>query len=69
MSVTEIIDELPKLSAQEREAILHRIEEIDGIDETPEMLAAIDEGRRSLEIQGGIPAQEVRKQITTWVTS
>jgi hypothetical protein len=37
------------------------------IEESPEFLAAVDEGIRSIEAQGGIPAEEVRRQIATWV--
>jgi hypothetical protein len=38
------------------------------IDESPELLAAIDDGIRSIEAAGGIPAEEVRRQIGTWVS-
>jgi hypothetical protein len=37
------------------------------IEESPELLAAVDEGIRSIETQGGIPAEEVRRRIATWV--
>jgi len=42
MSITEILDELPKLKLEERDVILHRIEELDELA-SPAMLAAIDE--------------------------
>jgi predicted transcriptional regulator len=38
------------------------------VEESPELLAAIDEGIRSIETEGGIPEEEVRKQIATWIT-
>ena len=38
-------------------------------DESPEQLAAIDEGVRSIDSDGGVPAEEVRRRIATWVTS
>jgi len=49
MSVTEIIQELPKLSAEDRDLLRQELEEryITDFAETPEMLAAIDEGLRS----------------------
>jgi len=36
------------------------------IVESPELLAAVDEGIRSIESHGGIPAEEVRRRIATW---
>lgn len=36
--------------------------------ETPEMLAAIDEGERSLLEEGGIPIEEVRRDLDRWIT-
>jgi hypothetical protein len=36
--------------------------------ETPEMLAAIDEGVKSLETEPTIPAEEVRSKIKGWAT-
>ena len=38
------------------------------MEETPEMLAAIDEGIRSLETEPTIPIEEVRKKIKGWAT-
>jgi hypothetical protein len=38
------------------------------VEETDEMLAAVDEGIRSIEEQGGTPAEEVRKLIPKWIT-
>ena len=65
MSVTEILEELPKLKDEERHLLLERLNELEmsklpeGFEETPEMLAAIDEGIRSLEEHGSIPAEVV----------
>jgi hypothetical protein len=36
--------------------------------ETPEMLAAIDDGLRSLETEPKLSAEDVRRNIRTWVT-
>ena len=38
------------------------------VEETDEMLAAVDEGIRSIAEQGGTPAEEVRKLIPKWIT-
>jgi hypothetical protein len=46
MSLTEILEELPKLKTEERDTILHRIEELDELA-SPEMLAAIDQADAS----------------------
>jgi len=46
MSVREILEELPRLDAGERQTVFRRLIEIDPaleVEETPEMLAAIDE--------------------------
>ena len=66
MSMTEILDELPRLNDGERRAILHRLAELDPgivLDETPEMLAAIDAGIRSMERGPGVPLAEARQPI------
>lgn len=64
MSVREILEELPRLDVESRRAIFERLVEIDPAleaDEPPEMLAAIDEGIRSLDVGEGIPIEEVRR--------
>jgi hypothetical protein len=38
------------------------------VEETDEMLAAVDKGIRFIEDQGGTPAEEVRKLIPKWIT-
>ena len=37
-------------------------------EETPEMLAAIDEADRSLAEEGGVPVEEVRRNMRRWIT-
>jgi len=37
--------------------------------ETPAMLAAIDEAERSLAEEGGVPVEEVRKNLRQWITA
>jgi hypothetical protein len=36
--------------------------------ETPAMLAAIDEAERSLAREGGVPVEDVRKNLRSWIT-
>jgi hypothetical protein len=72
MNLAEIIEELPKLTAEERQAIYRQIEELDGepqFEATEEMRAAIDEATRSLEAGKGIPLEEVRQRfLAKWAT-
>lgn len=70
MSVTEILEELPKLSPTDQNLIRERIDELlmAEFEETPEMLAAIDEGIRSAESEPGYPAQAVRPELSSWFT-
>jgi hypothetical protein len=72
MSALEILDELPRLSHEERLAIYQRIAEMEGIEpdieESPEMLAAIDEGRRARENGKAYSPQDARDLIAQWVT-
>ena len=65
MSVTKILEELPKLKSEERHTLFVRLNELEvaDIEETPEMLAAIDEGIRSLEQHGGIPFEVVQSRL------
>lgn len=37
-------------------------------EETPEMLAFIDEGIKSAEEKGTIPLEEVRKKLPQWIS-
>ena len=64
MSLTEILDELPKLKTEERDTILHRIEELDDLA-SPEMLAAIDEADASPSDQD-LSAEEMRQKVKAW---
>jgi hypothetical protein len=36
--------------------------------ETPAMLAAIDEAERSLAEEGGVPIEDVRRNLSQWIT-
>ena len=57
MSFAEILDELHRLTPEERQAIYRLIEDIDGeprFDATEEMRAAIDAATQSLEAGNGV---------------
>ncbi len=65
MSVTEILDEISKLPAEERHLVAERLEELEAaeIEESPEFIAALEEGIRSLEKHGGPPLEEVATRL------
>lgn len=69
MSLTEILEELPKLSPQDVEAVYQRAEEIlHHQPASPGLLAAIDEALATPEDQD-TPAEEVRGMIKEWAYS
>lgn len=71
MSAAEILDELQKLTPAELQLVQERIlelEERQEVEETPELLAAIDEGLRSLESEATYTAEEVRAKIAQWTS-
>ncbi len=70
MSTAEILDELPRLARDEREKVWQRLEEIElaEIEETPEMLAAIDAGRKSIRAGKGVSIEEARRLVAQWTT-
>jgi hypothetical protein len=70
MSFTEILEELPKLSPEELNAVQRKLDELheSSFEETPEMLAAIDEGIRSLREEGSIPIEDVIREFKSWNT-
>ena len=66
MSLDEILQELPKLTDYEREELLARLLEWNGIsdiEETPELLAAIDEGTWSAENEPMSSLEDVKKRL------
>jgi 7,8-dihydro-6-hydroxymethylpterin-pyrophosphokinase len=66
MSVREILEELPRLDASERQTVLRRLIEIDPaleVEETPEMLSAIDEAVRSFDAGKGVGIEEARRRL------
>lgn len=66
-TVAEIEAAIETLSLDEQREIADWINTL-LIDETPEMLAAIDEGIRSLETEPAVPLEEVRRKIKGWAT-
>ena len=70
MSMTEILDELPKLSVEERQLLFQRLSELTlgEIEETPEMLAAIDEARAEPSTTD-VSAEELRRDVIRWARS
>ncbi len=66
MSTSEILNELPKLKAADRWAILQRLSELETkeeIDPSTEMAAAIETGLRSAENERCYTVDEVRAKI------
>lgn len=66
MTVSDILDALPRLEPDDRELILRRLMQFDAggeLAETPEMLAAIDAGIRSMDSGPGVPLEEARRRL------
>jgi hypothetical protein len=65
MSVKEILEELPKLKAEERFLLLERLNELEagGLNETPELLAALDDAEKSLVKHGGTSIDVIRARL------
>ena len=69
MSVNEILMEMEKLSTDDLKVVQEKLDQLhspDDFEETPEMLAAIDEGLRSLREEGTIPIEEVERRMKSW---
>jgi hypothetical protein len=64
--LAEIQQAIETLPPQEQAKLRHWF--FEHMEETPEMLAFIDEGIRSAETEPLIPIEEVRKQIKGWAT-
>jgi hypothetical protein len=67
MSMTDILDELPKLSVEERQLLFQRLNELETgeIEETPEMLAAIDEAQATPH-ENDLSVEEIRQNVSRW---
>ncbi len=67
MSMTEILDEVSKLTAEERQLLFQRLNELETaeMEETPEMLAAIDQARAEPSTTD-VSAEELTRAVTQW---
>jgi hypothetical protein len=57
MSINEILQELPNLNPEERQALRDWLDSAD-VPETDELIAAVDEGFRSSQTGKGISIEE-----------
>ena len=64
--LAEIQDAILQLDPREQQVLRHWLDET--AEETPEMLAAIDEGLHSLAAEGGVPIEEARRHLRQWIT-
>ena len=64
-SLGEIQEAIEKLSPEQRRELRQWLEafEADGVEESDELMAAVDEGIRVLEAQGGVPLEQARKRF------
>ena len=71
MSLAEILEELPKLTPEERQQVYLRLQALEDepeVEATPELLAAIDEAVRASEQGRVFTLEEVRAQAQAWLT-
>jgi hypothetical protein len=69
MSMNEILAELDSLSSSDLQVIqekLDRLRTVEDTEETPEMLAAIDEGLRSGREEGHCTIEALREDMRSW---
>ncbi len=67
-TVAEIEAAIAKLPPGQKWEIAKWLEESLLEEETPAMLAALDEGIRSLETEPTVPAEQIRQKIRGWAT-
>jgi hypothetical protein len=67
MSIKEILEELPKLTARERQELRDWLD-AEEFPETDELIAAADEGLRSAESEPLLSIDEARETIRQWAT-
>lgn len=71
MSLVQILDELPKLTPEERRQVylcLQALEDEPEFEATPEMRAAIDEAIQASEQGRVFTLEQVRAQAQAWIT-
>lgn len=64
--LAEIQSAILRLDPAEREELRQWLDE--SAEETPQMLSAIAEGLRSLKAKGVIPLEDVRRELSSWIT-
>ncbi|MBV8176521.1 MAG: hypothetical protein JO151_18425 [Verrucomicrobia bacterium] len=67
MSIKEILEELPKLTPEERQEIRDWLE-AEEFPETDELIAAVDKGIRSSETEQSLSIEEARELIRRCAT-
>ncbi len=69
MSVDRLLNEVQKLTPDEKEEFFFKLNaanEAQELEETPELIAAIDEGLRSLHEEGSMPIEQFIEEVKTW---
>ena len=70
MSVNEILAELDTLSPDELRVVQDKLDLLqEEIEETPEMLAALEEGLRSSREEPTLTLEELEREMRTWTTN
>lgn len=64
--LTEIQEAILQLDPREQQVLRHWLDET--AEETPGMLAAIDEGLHSLATEGGVPIAQARHHLRQWIS-
>ena len=67
MSIKEILEELPKLTPEERQEVRDWLD-AEEFPETDELIAAVDEGLRSATTEPLLSIDEARETIRRWAT-
>ena len=62
--LAEIQEAITHLPRTERDQLLYWLTD----EESPEMLAAIDEADRSFAAEGGVQPEEIRRKLKSWIT-
>jgi len=67
MTIKEILEELPKLTPEERQEVRNWLD-AEEFPETDELIAAVDEGLRSAATESLLSIDEARETIRRWAT-
>jgi hypothetical protein len=69
MSFDQLIEEIEKLTPEEREIVQLKLDAFrppQASDESPEFLAAVEEGIRSADEGPMIPIEEMMEKVKSW---